>query len=113
MWASNDWRRSETFALQYEREHGQIHCEQRLKPQEMRTIWLKALGHSYREIASITGFSATKVNRCLAEGRKSFLERFEGIETGAECERWQPVLAAMGSSVVRVGEIRLRLVGCR
>ena len=29
---SNDWRRSEAFALQYERDHGQIHCEQRLKP---------------------------------------------------------------------------------
>jgi hypothetical protein len=34
--SSNDWRRSETFALHYEREHGQIHCEQRLKPQEER-----------------------------------------------------------------------------
>jgi hypothetical protein len=34
--SSNDWRRSETFALQYEREHGQLHCEQRLKPQEER-----------------------------------------------------------------------------
>jgi hypothetical protein len=33
---SNDWRHSEAFALQYEREHGQIHCEQRLKPQEDR-----------------------------------------------------------------------------
>jgi hypothetical protein len=34
--SSNDWRRSEVFALQYEREHGQIHCEQRLKAQEER-----------------------------------------------------------------------------
>jgi hypothetical protein len=34
--SSNDWRRSEAFALQYEREHGQIHCEQRLKGQEER-----------------------------------------------------------------------------
>jgi hypothetical protein len=34
--SSNDWRQSEAFALQYEREHGQIHCEQRLKPQEER-----------------------------------------------------------------------------
>lgn len=34
--SSNDWRRSEAFALQYEREQGQIHCEQRLKPQEER-----------------------------------------------------------------------------
>jgi hypothetical protein len=34
--SSNDWRHSEAFALQYEREHGQIHCEQRLKPTEER-----------------------------------------------------------------------------
>ena len=34
--SSHDWRRSEAFALQYEREHGQIHCEQRLKPRDER-----------------------------------------------------------------------------
>lgn len=67
----------------------------RLKPQELRAMWLKALGHSYAEIGEATGYSATKVNRSLTEGRKSFLERFEGIESGAECERWQPVLDAM------------------
>jgi hypothetical protein len=33
---SHDWRRAEAFALRYEREHGQIHCEQRLKPREER-----------------------------------------------------------------------------
>lgn len=33
---SHDWRRSEAFALRYEREHGQIRCEQRLKPREER-----------------------------------------------------------------------------
>jgi hypothetical protein len=36
----------------------------------------------------------TKVNRCLAEGRKSFLERYAGIESGRECERLAPVLSA-------------------
>ena len=56
---------------------------------------LKAFGHSYEEISKATGYSGTKVNRCLTEGRKSFLERFEGIEVGAECQRWQPVLSAM------------------
>jgi Relaxase/Mobilisation nuclease domain len=34
--SSNDWRHSEAFALRYEREQGQIHCEQRLKPTEER-----------------------------------------------------------------------------
>src|SRR3954447_9663851 len=36
-----------------------------------------------------------KVNRCLAEGRKSFLARYAGIEAGEECVRWAPVLSAM------------------
>jgi succinylarginine dihydrolase len=36
----------------------------------------------------------TKVNRCLAEGRKSFLERYAGIESGRECERLAPALSA-------------------
>lgn len=34
--SSHDWRRSEEFALHYEREHGQIHCEQRLKDRKER-----------------------------------------------------------------------------
>lgn len=41
----------------------------RLKPDERRAIVLKAQGYSYAEIEGITGWSYTKVNRCLAEGR--------------------------------------------
>src|SRR3954451_20075942 len=61
---------------------------QRLKPQEVRALWLKAMGNSYQEICDATGWSYTKVNRCLAEGRKSFLARYAGIEEGEECRRW-------------------------
>jgi RNA polymerase sigma factor (sigma-70 family) len=68
---------------------------QRLKPQEVRALWLKAMGNSYQEICDATGWSYTKVNRCLAEGRKSFLARYAGIEEGAECRRWAAVLSAM------------------
>ena len=68
---------------------------QRLKPQELRALWLKAQGHSYNEISALTGWSYTKVNRCLTEGRRSFLSRYATIESGAECERWFPVLSAM------------------
>src|SRR5215211_92189 len=46
-----------------------------LKPQEVRALWLKALGHSYEQICEATGWTYTKVNRCLAEGRKSLLSR--------------------------------------
>jgi len=65
-----------------------------LKPQEVRALWLKALGHSYEQICEATGWTYTKVNRCLAEGRKSFLERYAGIESGQECERLAPTLSA-------------------
>lgn len=41
----------------------------RLKPQERRAIALQAEGYSYAEIQAITGWTYTKVNRCLAEGR--------------------------------------------
>ena len=67
----------------------------RLKPHELRALWLRAQGHSYSDIGAITGWSYTKVNRCLSEGRRSFLERYEGIESGAECARWLPVISAM------------------
>ena len=68
---------------------------QRLKPQELRALWLKAQGHSYNEICALTGWSYTKVNRCLTEGRRSFLSRYATIESGAECERWLAVMSAM------------------
>lgn len=68
---------------------------QRLKPQELRALWLKAQGHSYSDIGAITGWSYTKVNRCVAEGRRAFLERYAGIESGEECLRWRPVISAM------------------
>src|SRR3954447_25133664 len=67
----------------------------RLKPQERRALWLRAEGHSYQEIAEITSWSYTKVNRCITEGRRSFLARYADIATGAECRRWEPVLSAI------------------
>jgi RNA polymerase sigma factor (sigma-70 family) len=39
-----------------------------LKPQEREVICLKALGYSYAEIGELTGYTYTKVNRCMAEG---------------------------------------------
>jgi RNA polymerase sigma factor (sigma-70 family) len=68
---------------------------QRLKPQELRALWLRAQGHSYNDISAMTGWSYTKVNRCLTEGRRSFIERYAEIESGAECQRWLPVISAL------------------
>jgi DNA-directed RNA polymerase specialized sigma24 family protein len=41
----------------------------RLKPDERTAIALQAEGYSYAEICERTGWTYTKVNRCLAEGR--------------------------------------------
>jgi len=67
----------------------------RLKPQEVRALWLRAQGNSYDEIQEQTGWTRTKVNRCLYEGRRAFLSRYAGIESGEECKRWSPSLSAL------------------
>jgi len=41
----------------------------RLKPHERRALGLLAAGYSYKEICALTGWSYTKVNRCVREGR--------------------------------------------
>jgi DNA-directed RNA polymerase specialized sigma24 family protein len=40
-----------------------------LKPDERLAIVLQAHGYSYAEIGRLCGWTYTKVNRCLAEGR--------------------------------------------
>lgn len=40
-----------------------------LKPDERRALLLLAMGYSYKEIAAGCGWTYTKVNRCVAEGR--------------------------------------------
>jgi RNA polymerase sigma factor (sigma-70 family) len=40
-----------------------------LKPQERQALVLQAQGYSYAEIRELCGWTYTKVNRCLAEGR--------------------------------------------
>jgi RNA polymerase sigma factor (sigma-70 family) len=67
----------------------------RLKPQEVRALTLRAEGHSYDEIARICGWTYTKVNRCLSEGRRAFLKRVDSIEAGDECDRLAPHLSAL------------------
>jgi RNA polymerase sigma factor (sigma-70 family) len=80
-----------------------------LKPQELRALVLKAEGYSYSEISAITGFSATKVNRCLVEGRRAFLRRIDGIEAGAECERLAPLIEALATGAAAADALqRLR-----
>src|SRR5436190_20262533 len=87
----------------------------RLRPHELRALWLRGQGHSYSDISAITGWSYTKVNRCVSEGRRHFLEQYEGIESGEECERWLPVLSAMVDGEAEpelVLEVRPHLRNC-
>ena len=50
-----------------------------LKPAERQALTLLALGYSYREIGELTGWTYTKVNRSIAEGRARLRAR-AGIE---------------------------------
>ena len=79
----------------------------RLKPQEVRCLLLKAEGYSYREICELTNFTYTKVNRCLTEGRRAFLDRVAGIEGGSECERLQPLISQLADGELGAEELRL------
>ncbi len=68
-----------------------------LKPQELRALSLLAEGYSYREIAEITGYSATKVNRCVSRGTGALpplprppRRRRPLHRAGARCSRRSP-----------------------
>ncbi len=67
---------------------------QALKPQELRALTLLAEGYSYAEIGELTGFSHTKINRCVAEGRERFRSLVSRSEDGRRCEELSPLLSA-------------------
>jgi len=87
----------------------------RLKPQERRALQLQAEGYSYKEIQQLTGWTYTKVNRCLTEGKTAFLERAAGIEAGEECDRLEAELAGLAGGEDRataVADLRRHLRRC-
>jgi hypothetical protein len=77
-----------------------------VKPQEARALRLKAEGYSYKEICGITGWTYTKVNRCLTEGRRALRRRTASIDTGDECERLAPLLSDATDCMVGTGDRR-------
>jgi RNA polymerase sigma factor (sigma-70 family) len=88
---------------------------QRLKPNELRALWLKASGQSYATIAEAQGWTYTKVNRLITEGRRAFLKRYAEIEAGRECERWAGVINALidGEATAKMlSEARPHLRNC-
>jgi RNA polymerase sigma factor (sigma-70 family) len=67
---------------------------QALKPPERRALGLLAEGYSYAEIGEITGYSRTKINRLLAEGRQRFRSVVSGIADGGRCAEMGPAISA-------------------
>lgn len=77
-----------------------------LRPAELRSLTLLAAGYSYAEIGEITGFSRTKINRSLAEGRERFRRIVSGSEDGTRCEEMRPLLSAFCDGEVGVEQER-------
>jgi RNA polymerase sigma factor (sigma-70 family) len=67
---------------------------QALKPAELRALTLLAEGYSYAEIGQRTGWSYTKINRCLSEGRERFRSLVSRSEDGSRCAEMSPILSA-------------------
>jgi RNA polymerase sigma factor (sigma-70 family) len=65
-----------------------------LKPAELRALSLLAEGYSYAEIGELTGFSQTKINRVLSEGRDRFRSLVSSSEDGSRCRALRPLLSA-------------------
>ena len=86
-----------------------------LKADEAKALMMKAHGLSYEEIGERNGWSYTKVNRAITEGRRRFIKAYEGIESGEECERFVPIVQALSSgsaTAAQVLEIRPHLRHC-
>jgi RNA polymerase sigma factor (sigma-70 family) len=88
---------------------------QALKPAELRALTLLAAGYSYVEIGEMTGFSQTKVNRCLAEGRERFRRLMTRGEDGGRCAELAPLLSAYCDGEADAGDeatVREHLRAC-
>jgi Sigma-70, region 4 len=86
-----------------------------LKPDEAKALMMKAHGLSYDEIGERNGWSYTKVNRAITEGRRRFMSVYEEIETGEQCERFGPIVEALAGGAAtpaQVLEIRPHLRHC-
>ncbi|HEY2054092.1 MAG TPA: sigma-70 family RNA polymerase sigma factor [Solirubrobacterales bacterium] len=76
-----------------------------LKPQELRALSLLAEGYSYHEIAEITGYSSTKVNRCVSEGRERFRRFLVRRDGGARCNELAPLLSAFADDEAAAADV--------
>src|ERR671925_202396 len=76
-----------------------------LKPDEARALLLKAEGLSYQEIGRHFGWTYTKVNRSITEGRARFLKTFSGLEAGEECSTHEAALSALAAGTATSADV--------
>ncbi len=87
----------------------------KLKPHELKALTQLAEGYSYAEIADLNGWTRTKVNRCLAEGRARFRSVFRESEAGRRCAALEPLISASCDGELEgpdLTEIRNHLAAC-
>ncbi len=86
-----------------------------LKGSELQALVMQAAGDSMAGIAERSGWTATKANRAVTEGRRRLRAQRDAIADGRECERWRPALAALvagGADARAVAVLRPHLRGC-
>ncbi len=90
-----------------------------LKESEAQALCLRAQGLSYDEIADAYGWSYTKVNRVVTEGRRAFVDHYRAVERGTVCGETADLLAAYVAGdlkpklALRVRTHLVRCTGCR
>jgi RNA polymerase sigma factor (sigma-70 family) len=102
-------------AVGHERLRHTAEALRRLKPQEVTALVLRAEGLSYKEIGARTGWSYTRCNRAITEGRRALRARLGAIESGAECARWLPLLSALAdgeATAAELADLRPHLRAC-
>src|SRR4051812_45874332 len=88
-----------------ERVERSVEALRALKPDEAKALLLKAEGLSYQEIGRRFGWTYTKVNRSITEGRKRFVDVFRGIEEGEACEMHADSLAALAGGTATSAQV--------
>jgi len=88
-----------------ERVHRSVEALRALKPDEARALLLKAEGLSYQEIGRHFGWTYTKVNRSITEGRARFLRVFSGLEAGEACEAHEAALTALAAGTATSAQV--------
>src|SRR3954447_3497867 len=88
-----------------ERVERSVEALKALKPDEARALLLKAEGLTYQEIGHRFGWTYTKVNRSVTEGRARFLKIFSGIETGQACDAPAAALSALAAGTATSSEV--------